>query len=79
MDLNARLLTNLDNLFHRIKNGVCFAALMNDKTAIIFSDNFAHFNNFLGLTISTGHIDKPRGKPDSTIFHFPTDNVLHLL
>ena len=78
MDLDPRFFADLDHFFHRIQDCIGFTALVDDETAVIFSNHLAHFHYFFGLPVRTGHIDQASGQTDGPIFHFPTDDVFHL-
>ena len=79
VDLDTGLTADLDDLFHGIQDGVSFGSLVDDKAAVVLSNNLAHLDDFLGLGVSTGHVNQTGGQADCTGFHLTTGDLAHLL
>ena len=75
---NICLARNLENLFHRVIDGIGFAPLMRNVNAAVLMRDFRQFDDLSRLREARRHVLKRRGNAERAVFHCLGNQLLHL-
>ena len=70
---------DLENFFHRIVDGVGFAALVRDVDAAVLMRDFRQFDDLIGFRKTRRHVLQRSRNSERAVFHRVGDQLLHLL